>query len=309
MRLPLRCAPFPDESLSGLLMRLAERNGMERIQMVSHVGLGRLPVLHPTFAGLQKLAAASGIPEETLDAMCFGQSTFGKPPAVTALNGVGIPASWITWKLAVCPECLAEAPYHRTKWHIVLNTTCPLHRCPILRACPHCSKRLRWECWPAVGCGCGWDISAAQRPMADKADISGQKWIWDLGRGYPAPRLLSDTRFDAAAEITLDVGWALLGRAMGRGMRMLPRFSAQCLEEGYRALDTDVEDFSSAIREAVLRGPIVVSRRLCAVALHTRSDNAAAAVLRDVATRYAPEPGKRRGRVERSDQSASTGSV
>ena len=148
VRLPLRCTPFPGESLTGLLIRLAERNGLARVQMLGHVSIGKLPALYPTAIGLQRLAAASGIPSGTLEGMCFGQGIFGAPPKSVALQGVDIPVGWVTWKLAVCPACLAESPHHRTKWHLLLITVCPLHDCPILRACPACARRLRWERWP-----------------------------------------------------------------------------------------------------------------------------------------------------------------
>ncbi len=141
-----RPVPYPDESLRGYLIRLAQ---------VNHTSPRKLYKLSSLFAGvdpksllmttgkadLSKLSILTNLDEQRLlDLTFFNQLGKYAHQEVEVLRHI---SSFGTCSMAfcqVCPLCLLEQPYHRKLWEIRSVTTCPIHHCRLISQCPECQR-------------------------------------------------------------------------------------------------------------------------------------------------------------------------
>ena len=91
---------------------------------------------------------------------------------------------------AFCPQCLAEAAYHRLIWTPVASAVCLRHQCLLVDRCPRCGAATAVRAIAAAGCAsCGADLTAwTGRSVADDAfGLFAQRVVqaWLLGEPPP----------------------------------------------------------------------------------------------------------------------------
>lgn len=141
-----RPVPYPDESLRGYLIRLAQ---------VNHTSPRKLYKLSSLFAGvdpksllmttgksdLSKLCILTNSDEQHLLSLTFfnqlGKYANEDEPILRHISSFG---TCSTAFCQVCPQCLSEQPYHRKLWEIRSVTTCPAHHCRLISKCPECHR-------------------------------------------------------------------------------------------------------------------------------------------------------------------------
>lgn len=153
--LPNRPPPFPDECLSGYLLRLANANGFtffwdfiselfpswKRPQQISMLlweypleEWGRIPLrAQLPVATLNRLTVAPWIekfrsPPDQTRSIYYSPGHF--------LKGV------VHHGLCVCPLCLQEQPYIRLNWRLAPLTACVKHACLLQGHCSACGSQL-----------------------------------------------------------------------------------------------------------------------------------------------------------------------
>nr|WP_294527005.1 TniQ family protein [uncultured Rhodopila sp.] len=162
--LPLILQPPPraDESVRGLVVRHAELNHCTADIMCSWLGLpamGQPLDVHPE-------AAAATIP---MDVHRLGDMGFGSD-GIEAFLGYRVPVTAIARKLMrFCPDCFAEAHYHRRIWEHRQIDACPIHHLKLVSACPSCETQTVWKRGQLTACDCGQDLieGATRIPLED----------------------------------------------------------------------------------------------------------------------------------------------
>ena len=256
-RLPLRCTMEADESLSGLVQRLALRNGMGSAgEVLRLAGIGSLPLLDPSTDELERLAAVSGVDIGQLAMAVLRTDNEGSWVNGFLMDGVSLPREWLLPGLRICPACLADSPHHRRRWHLGALGACPDHGEHLIAKCPGCRAGLTWHRRLLPHCHCGADLR--RQASGDAASDEADGWLADLGRGRRGPRLLAAWPFVPAVEFAAAVGEVLLGKRAGVALVAPAGVGVGCLQAGYRALDGDMERLDLTIQDA-LDGPGAVA--------------------------------------------------
>ena len=199
--------PRTHESLQGFVLRIAEKNFLTPLSVVS-LTLGRVR-RPPNYEDSIRLAEAC---------QCG-------PGEITQLFGFEIRREdglrcwrlgdeWITKKnfvaarsMALCPQCITEESYSPGVWDLSLYSTCAYHRIRLVSACPDCGRDLRWT-RPSVGtCQCGQDLRLAPRiPGSDASWVLAQLIECRLDPVFPLnlPDSIARPIVDRLAVLTLD---------------------------------------------------------------------------------------------------------
>ena len=151
--LPLILQPPPraDESVRGLVVRHAEMNHCTADIMCSWLGL---PAMGQPL-DIDADGAAAIIP---MDVHRLGDMGFGSD-GMEAFLGYRVPVAAIARKLMrFCPDCFAEAPYHRRIWEHRQIDACPIHHLKLVSACPSCETQTVWKRGQLTACDCGQDL-------------------------------------------------------------------------------------------------------------------------------------------------------
>ncbi|WP_046869226.1 TniQ family protein [Microvirga massiliensis] len=183
--LPLWFSPLPDEPAHGILLRLAERNGLlasTRVSMltglkVAHLRIGK---------GADRLAAIL-----RCDPAAFMEST-----PVPAGNGhvmlrgerLSVLRDLTRAARRICPRCISESAHHRFWCDLEFVTTCPTHGTGLVDSCS-CGRKLSWSDVRIARCRhCeDGDVTGLPAPPADKDVVETDRWVLGrLGVGTPA---------------------------------------------------------------------------------------------------------------------------
>lgn len=237
-RLPLRVRAHADESLPGLIVRMAEENLLATpYRLLEACGLGRATMTSVAAdpAAIVPLARLMGLPEEDLRRLSYAAAD-----GSVRLLGHPVPGDFVTAdRVRICPLCLAEAPYHRAIWGLTVLTVCPAHGVPLADRCPDCGLRLDWRRRTMAACRCGAVLGRAASAPGPVPDAAAA-----------ACRLLH-TPPDALAGLARDIGVGGVLRllhALGciglniplrRPLALAdadPELAARVVDEGWRAL-------------------------------------------------------------------------
>jgi hypothetical protein len=173
--------PDPDESLIGYMFRLAKLRHLRNARSTM-TGCGfRQFTNQPERSWLEALSADARIPVADLEAISFGppDRSFG------VFRGMALPGSLFDRRggsqRRVCPECLAEKPFHRAIWDLRFVAACPFHLKFLMDTCQACRKPLRWQGNDPARCTClRGDLTRMQAEPLTEAEIRGTKAIYGL---------------------------------------------------------------------------------------------------------------------------------
>ncbi|PAJ86393.1 TniQ family protein [Burkholderia ubonensis] len=164
LRLPLalRVEPYPDESLSSVLMRLVDANGLRSVGALlrdaSCVAFGPL-----VSAEIAELSRVCRIGHSTMRSMCPVE-VGGRARGAAFGYAIGhhvIEARHllVRERERICPLCLRQdgrmLAAHRLTW----MTACPTHAVQLLDTCPRCEKPITVTRPNMMRCRCGLDFS------------------------------------------------------------------------------------------------------------------------------------------------------
>lgn len=169
-------APFPDESLYGYILRLAEANGYS-----TPFAIFRLADLakHPNRAGsirVEQLARITNRDTAELDRFSYAPRNCLRPTArflMLRLLGHDVRRQDLrTLHPSFCPDCVQEKGYVESHWDLAYMVACPVHHRPALSQCPGCKNPLSWFRRGLSVCRCGAilvDTPVAVVPQAELA--------------------------------------------------------------------------------------------------------------------------------------------
>lgn len=176
--LPLWVSPEKDEPAHGILLRLAERNGIENpVGILNHTGLRTSDLrVGREVPKLAKLIRCSPIDilDSTFvagdDGWCSvrGQRLQGRRD----IEGT---------RRRLCPHCIAESPHQRFWFDVTFISTCPKHNIELISDCS-CGHPLSWSDVRVSKCRhCeNGDVQNIRNANANEDVLEVDRWI--LGR-------------------------------------------------------------------------------------------------------------------------------
>ncbi len=148
MKLLCKVAPYPDETLAGYILRLAQINHYSSAKLIIDIaGLQSktrafsLNLFYTYKHDLSKLCEITGLSENILWSMAFckkynyqnGIEGFGELFSSALLNH---------GCFSICSACLQEKYYYRQIWDLNHVRVCPFHKCYLINACPMCHQKI-----------------------------------------------------------------------------------------------------------------------------------------------------------------------
>lgn len=176
--LPLTPVKHAAESLPGYAFRVAETNGLDKLEW--------LP-LNPALRSAMSFAHCVAMDGDALAAL--EQMSGSEPGSLlreqwrslesatgpyVGLWGEALPADAMMMTGAqVCPRCLDEPePFLHADWDFSLVTVCTRHRCRLIAECPSCGAPLRWSRPRMAVCGrCAADLRRPRTLDCSEADV------------------------------------------------------------------------------------------------------------------------------------------
>jgi len=251
----VRTALLPDESLSSLLVRLAQQNAYDPpsiLEGLCHAGIAVPKAERPGCpqhpAVFDRVAILTQLPLAALHgATAHRFAPLLTPPTVTPavldLPGAG---AWplLTRPLATahlrpetaaqfCPGCLQEAPYHHVLWLPAATAVCLSHQRLLVTHCPTCHQPATIRAVVTARCpACDADLTATPSPAAGLlagqilAQQAIQAWLMDA----PLPASVLACRLPAQPP-------AVLFRVLSAVVAGLLRRAAQGEEVAPEALE------------------------------------------------------------------------
>ena len=164
-RLLRRPRPYPDESLAGYIIRLAEANYYSSTNQIFQMsGLRQriiyANVFHPKQDDLSQLSFLCDVPESVLWSMAFpvvNKSRHLHKQMVEVFGEVVLTKTLEYLWVKLCPVCLQAEPYYRRIWNLSVVTACSIHDCLLLNTCPACQLPIGWVRNSVVRCSCQED--------------------------------------------------------------------------------------------------------------------------------------------------------
>lgn len=172
----LTAKPWPDETLMGFILRVAELNGYETPAWIIELcGLRYDEIARNCSwvfgrkSDFARLAYLTSVEASELTAL-------GYPPAQS--DGTNTRHLFFTSPISkwfirsthnkLCPACLRESNYCRKVWDSAGVTACPLHKSLLLDECPNCHRRITWNRKGVSICACEYDFRGTDvQPMED----------------------------------------------------------------------------------------------------------------------------------------------
>lgn len=118
---------------------------------------------------LQGIAELAGLPLDEVHKIAY--LPHDKMPSAILIQGRAIDSRFIEhFPRYTCPLCIAEEPFHRAKWDLIIYDACAKHGCRLHRRCPNCRRDLGYR--PDLAkCKCGCDLRSVLIE-ADPSDIA-----------------------------------------------------------------------------------------------------------------------------------------
>lgn len=188
-------APYPDESISGYLIRLAESNGYNFSDVWSLLGFDKessqnkqpLAYIYGC-ADYSVLSCRTGFSEQRLKSLAYCPIQFDAQQFVGTyeLFGNKLGSRMLRYKVsALCPGCLTESAYQRKIWDLLSLTACPIHKRMLIDCCPQCDKPIHYRRDRMCFCSCGCDFRIAEIILVPEKELRLAWRIYQLSGFVP----------------------------------------------------------------------------------------------------------------------------
>ncbi|WP_081336193.1 TniQ family protein [Burkholderia vietnamiensis] len=216
LRLPLalRVEPYPDESLSSVLMRVVDANGLRSVGALLRdagcVAFGPL-----VSAEIAELSRVCRIGQSTMRSMCpvevggrARRAAFGYAIGHHVIEARHL---LVRERERICPLCLLDGGIMLAAHRLTWMTACPVHAVQLLDACPQCEKPIMVARPNMVQCRCGLDFSRISPITCTLEEAENARYLYQcwclpatagsgLSEGLAAVEKLIDCRHAAGAK-------------------------------------------------------------------------------------------------------------
>ncbi|WP_080423710.1 TniQ family protein [Burkholderia ubonensis] len=190
-RLPLalRVEPYPDESLSSVLMRLVDANGLRSVGALLRdagcVAFGPL-----VSAEIAELSRVCRIGQSIMRSMCAVE-VGGRARGAAFGYAIGhhmIEARHllVRERERICPLCLLDGGIMLAAHRLTWMTACPVHAVQLLDVCPQCGKPIAMTRPNMTRCRCGFYLSHIEPVACAREEIETARDLYQCWRLAPA---------------------------------------------------------------------------------------------------------------------------
>ncbi|MDP9687218.1 UNVERIFIED_ORG: hypothetical protein J2W82_000873 [Pseudomonas mohnii] len=173
MSLIVRLLPHPDESLHGFLRRVSEHNLAPSVNALL-ASFGMKSRLTYSEAELARLADRLHVDVVDLASRQLAPDSENVILRPKYLGRDGV---------KVCPQCIADNPYHRLGWAHTLVTACPHHDIQLVVRCPACNQGIDAD-GLLSHCRCGQAYALGPTVAASEESLALSAFL--LGVEHPA---------------------------------------------------------------------------------------------------------------------------
>jgi hypothetical protein len=173
MSLIVRLLPHPDESLHGFLRRVSEHNLAPSVNALL-ASFGMKSRLTYSEAELARLADRLHVDVVDLASRQLAPDSENVILRPKYLGRDGV---------KVCPQCIADNPYHRLGWAHTLVTACPHHDIQLVVRCPACNQGIDAD-GLLSHCRCGQAYALGPTVAASEESLALSAFL--LGIEHPA---------------------------------------------------------------------------------------------------------------------------
>ncbi|WP_347469096.1 TniQ family protein [Burkholderia stagnalis] len=223
-RLPLalRVEPYPDESLSSVLMRLVDANGLRSVGALLRdagcVAFGPL-----VSAEIAELSRVCRIEQSTMRSMCpvevggrARRAAFGYAIGHHVIEARHL---LVRERERICPLCLLEGGIMLAAHRLTWMTACPVHAVQLLDVCPQCEKLIMVTRPNIMRCRCGLDFSHISPAACVPEEIESacclyQYWRMSTakGSGLSEGLVVVEERIDRQLAVEMGIGSGAIDR-------------------------------------------------------------------------------------------------
>ncbi|OMF34609.1 hypothetical protein BK133_12510 [Paenibacillus sp. FSL H8-0548] len=186
-RLTIRLKPFPDESFSGYLERVKNKNGVTRLSIIHSC------LINHSQAQVSDLPKLDIFPQSHINVDKLCELLLCKPDIL--MNTTLLPvlkifqfkndlqrsrflSGLISSEYRYCPHCLRDEEYQRLHWRISDITACNTHKCNLVNYCGVCNKTivLHDVSAPSQCPYCHAYLSATVTSQAENNELIKSQW-------------------------------------------------------------------------------------------------------------------------------------
>lgn len=183
--LALTIEPYPDESLSSVLMRLVDANGLRSVGALLRdagcIAFGPL-----VSAEIAELSRVCRIDRPTMILMCPVEiggrargSSFGY-----SIGGHVVEARHllVRERERICPVCIHEDGFLRSVHRVTWMTACPVHFVQLLDVCPQCARPIKVTRPNMARCRCGFEFSHFSSMACTTEEAENARYLYQCWR-------------------------------------------------------------------------------------------------------------------------------
>lgn len=141
-KLPIRPFMNRDENVLGYILRLANENFfdslIECVKAYSSLSLSSRYSAKSLHSYIQFAELLTGRALSVHEITLAGE--FSSDPAVVDAKRFAI-----SRKPCICPSCIEEEGYIKSRWQYTVYSHCDKHQCELINVCPDCNRELVWN--------------------------------------------------------------------------------------------------------------------------------------------------------------------
>ena len=183
--------PREDESLNGLILRIAGANHVQKLVWLEALLEISVPRAAREDGRLERLSELTGLPLDDLEHRQYKSDSEGYLRYFEC--GSVHPYRIRSTEFRYCPGCVGADPYHRAIWDLDLIVACPRHRIYLIDSDPESDKLIGWRRTDLLAAAIGdlpvQDNFDEQRDVLPAHEVRGQEAIAQFVSGNRDGRL------------------------------------------------------------------------------------------------------------------------
>lgn len=224
LRLPLalRVDPYPDESLSSVLMRLVDANGLRSVgALLREAGCVAFGPL--VSAEIAELSRVCRIGQSTMRSMCpvevGGRARGTAFSYVVGRHVIEARHLLVRERERICPLCLLDGGIMLAAHRLTWMTACPIHEVQLVDVCPQCEKSIMVTRPSMVRCRCGLVFSHISPVACVPEEIESACFLYQYwrmstaqGSGLSEGLAVAEERIDPQRAVEMGIGSGAIDR-------------------------------------------------------------------------------------------------
>ena len=194
--------PFPEESIFGWILRLADANAVDSPWNIFQVvGLTQTEMQSPSLDSSKLWRLASDDPDLLSS---FGYKDLKKDGGYFQFRGQPVAASDLApLKPKICPDCILENGYASAHWDLAMTTCCHIHGRRLIHTCPCCDREISYFRPAPLVCRCGGSLDSTLGGFVSAEEVALNALIYSVAFRKPHSVHSENAAYTAFADVPL----------------------------------------------------------------------------------------------------------